>query len=107
MRTDATPFVVGQIRRVSPALHEAERRPPSRPPSTYQTVSLKLSEKSRMPLQPSLTGHRDGLLGPFWCLYTGQSYSRNPAPTPFRTVSLGISVNKAASAPAYPSRVAR
>src|SRR5918994_5423642 len=30
MRTNATPFVVGQIRRVSPALHGAERRPPSR-----------------------------------------------------------------------------
>ena len=33
---------------------------------------LKLSEKSRMPLQPSLTGHQGGLLGPFWRLYTGQ-----------------------------------
>src|SRR5215217_9654167 len=56
-----------------------------------RTPYRKLSEKSRMPLQPSLTGHRDGLLGPFWRLYTGQSYSRNPAPTPFRTVSrIGI-----------------
>ncbi len=40
MRSDATPFGVGQIRRVSPILHSAERRPPSRPPSTFQTVSL-------------------------------------------------------------------
>ena len=55
---------------------------------TFRTVSMKLSEKSRMPLQPSLTGDRDGLLGPFWRLYTGQSYSRNPAPTSFRTVSM-------------------
>src|SRR5918994_183469 len=42
MRTDATPFVVGQIRRVSPALHGTERRPPSRPPSTFQTVSRRV-----------------------------------------------------------------
>jgi hypothetical protein len=40
MRTDATPFIVGQIRRVSFALHSAERRPPEHPLSTFQTVSL-------------------------------------------------------------------
>jgi len=39
MRADATPFVVGQIRRVSSALHGAERRPPPRSLSTFQTVS--------------------------------------------------------------------
>src|ERR671921_1929809 len=39
MRADATPFVVGQIRRVSLALHSAERRPFSHPLSTFQTVS--------------------------------------------------------------------
>src|SRR5829696_7618896 len=39
MRTDATPFIVGQIRRVSFALHSAERRPPEHPLSTFQTVS--------------------------------------------------------------------
>src|SRR5215204_5762362 len=27
------------------------------------------------------------LFGPFWRSYTGQIYGRNPAPTPFRTVS--------------------
>src|SRR5829696_582929 len=27
------------------------------------------------------------LFGPFWGSYTGQIYGRNPAPTPFRTVS--------------------
>src|SRR5215218_3100066 len=50
MRADAMPFVVGQIRRVSPALHEAERRPPSRPPSTFQPVSrdcLKTQDRCR------------------------------------------------------------
>src|SRR5215203_5144083 len=40
MRADATPLVVGQIRGVSFALHSAERRPPSRPASSFQTVSL-------------------------------------------------------------------
>src|SRR5215211_1150016 len=39
MWADATPLVVGQIRGVSFALHSAERRPPSRPASTFQTVS--------------------------------------------------------------------
>src|ERR687898_364650 len=39
MRTDATPLVVGQIRGVSSALHGAERRPPSRQSSIFQTVS--------------------------------------------------------------------
>src|SRR5215217_5181079 len=43
MRTDATPFFVREIRRVSPALHGAQRRPPSRAPSTFQTVSLRSS----------------------------------------------------------------
>src|SRR5215217_6584116 len=33
------------------------------------------------------------LFGPFWGSYTGQIYGRNPASTPFRTVSLGDSVN--------------
>jgi hypothetical protein len=39
VRADTTPFVVGQIRGVSSALHGAQRRPTSRPPSTFQTVS--------------------------------------------------------------------
>jgi hypothetical protein len=39
MRTDAAPFVVGQIRGVSPALHGTERRPPSLPLTIFQTVS--------------------------------------------------------------------
>src|SRR5918999_3391448 len=39
MWADAMPFIVGQIRRVSPALHGAQRRPPSRSLSTFQTVS--------------------------------------------------------------------
>src|SRR5215217_7675310 len=42
MRTDATPFIVGQIRRVSFALHSAERRPPEHPLSTFQTVSRRV-----------------------------------------------------------------
>src|SRR5918993_3376687 len=42
MWADAAPFVVGQIRRVSLALHSAERRPPSGPLSTFQTVSRRL-----------------------------------------------------------------
>src|SRR5215207_8133407 len=58
MRTDAAPFVVGQIRRVSPALHGAERRPPSRPPSTFQTVSL----CSTLAIWPPNTPHRLGFL---------------------------------------------
>src|SRR5215218_10539100 len=39
MRSDATPFFVGQIRGVNGALHGAQRRPPSPWPSTFQTVS--------------------------------------------------------------------
>src|ERR671920_875723 len=54
----------------------------------------KLSETSRMPLQVALRHTERVLFGPFWPLYTGQIYGRNPAPTPFRTVSLGSSVNK-------------
>jgi len=49
MQVDATPFAVGQLRRVSPALHGAERRPPSRPPSTFQTVSVGTSVNKRFP----------------------------------------------------------
>src|SRR5215217_5006960 len=52
MRTDATPFIVGQIRRVSFALHSAERRPPEHPLSTFQTVSLG-SWVNRVRLPPS------------------------------------------------------
>src|SRR5918997_3152141 len=40
MRADTAPFFVGQIRGVSLALHGTERRSPSPPPSTFQTVSL-------------------------------------------------------------------
>src|SRR5215210_5751795 len=47
MRADATPLVVGQIRGVlSVVVHSAERRPPSRPPSTFQTVSRETVWKS-------------------------------------------------------------
>src|SRR5215210_3908320 len=95
MRTDATPFVVGQIRRVSPALHGAQRRPPSRPPSTFQTVSERPSEKvfeqrfdygfgqyteAKMGRKSTLTGHRKGTLQTRPRLF-GQSqkvYSRKP-----------------------------
>src|SRR5215211_21401 len=49
----------------------------------------KLSEKSRMPLQVALRHTERVLFGPFWRSYTGQIYGRNPAPTPFRTVSEG------------------
>ena len=48
MWADATPFVVGQIRRVSPALHGEQRRPPSRRPSTFQTVPLGTSANKGM-----------------------------------------------------------
>src|SRR5215212_8486866 len=54
----------------------------------------KLSEKSRMPLQVALRHTERVLFGPFWRSYTGQIYGRNPAPTPFRTVSLGNRVNR-------------
>src|SRR5215213_5872054 len=50
----------------------------------------KLSEKSRMPLQVALRHTERVLFGPFWRSYTGQIYGRNPAPTPFRTVSEGV-----------------
>src|SRR5215212_633500 len=70
----------------------------------------KLSEKSRMPLQVALRHTERVLFGPFWRSYTGQIYGRNPAPTPFRTVSLGSSVNsvnegnrKGRSATSWPS----
>src|SRR5919112_5277899 len=59
MRTEATtPFVVGQIRRVSPpALHRAKRRPPSHPPSTFQTVSERgFSETRIQPVASLRTG---------------------------------------------------
>jgi hypothetical protein len=39
MGADAPPFLVGQIRGVSPALHGAERKPPSCSPRSFQTVS--------------------------------------------------------------------
>jgi hypothetical protein len=39
MRADAKPFVVGQIGGVSPALHGAQRRSPTRWPITFQTPS--------------------------------------------------------------------
>src|ERR687890_869174 len=59
----------------------------------------KLSEKSRMPLQVALRHTERVLFGPFWRSYTGQIYGRNPAPTPFRTVSLGNSANKQSRKP--------
>src|SRR5215204_1924464 len=40
IRADATPFLIGQIRRVSLALHSAERRQTSRSLRSFQTVSL-------------------------------------------------------------------
>jgi hypothetical protein len=40
MRADTVPFIVGQIRGISLAVHGAKLRPPSRSPSTFQTVSL-------------------------------------------------------------------
>src|SRR5829696_2386481 len=95
MRTDATPFIVGQIRRVSFALHSAERRPPEHPLSTFQTVSLETVRKViRATLRPW-----------FWPLYGGQTgqkvvrfmcLQRSLAGTlePFLTVSLGTWVNK-------------
>src|SRR5215208_2812631 len=39
MRADTVPFIVGQIRGISLAVHGAKLRPPSRSPSTFQTVS--------------------------------------------------------------------
>src|SRR5215204_2194697 len=39
MRADTAPFIVGQIRGISLAVHGAKLRPPSRSPSTFQTVS--------------------------------------------------------------------
>jgi hypothetical protein len=39
MRADATPFLIGQIRRVSLALHSAERRQTSCSSRSFQTVS--------------------------------------------------------------------
>src|SRR5215208_886955 len=42
-----------------------------------------------MPLQVALRHTERVLFGPFWRSYTGQIYGRNPAPTPFRTVSEG------------------
>ena len=41
MRADTVPFIVGQIRGISLAVHGAKLRPPSRSPSTFQTVSLR------------------------------------------------------------------
>src|SRR5215207_989534 len=41
MRADTAPFIVGQIRGISLAVHGAKLRPPSRSPSTFQTVSLR------------------------------------------------------------------
>src|SRR3712207_3444625 len=65
MRSDAKPFVVGQIRGVSSALHGAELRLPSRPPSTFQTVSLeRLSGKSLVVCLAGLLGRRNGPLRP-------------------------------------------
>src|SRR5215204_2697685 len=58
MRADTAPFVVGQIRGISLAVHGAKRRPPSRSPSTFQTVS------------------RRGILGSLhavWCIEYGAS----------------------------------
>jgi hypothetical protein len=40
MRADAKPFLIGQIRGVSLALHRAERRQTSSSPRSFQTVSL-------------------------------------------------------------------
>ena len=40
MRADTAPFIVGQIRGISLGVHGAKLRPPSRSPSTFQTVSL-------------------------------------------------------------------
>src|SRR5215204_6153831 len=39
MGADAPPFVVGQIRGISPALHSTERRPPLCSRRSFQTVS--------------------------------------------------------------------
>jgi hypothetical protein len=58
MRAEATPLVVGQIRGVSLVIHGTERRPPSRPPSTFQTVSL----RSTLAIWPYDTPHKAGIL---------------------------------------------
>jgi hypothetical protein len=52
-----------------------------------KSSSWKLSEKSRMCLQRSLTGHRNSTFRPFWPPNTGQIHRRSVAHTPFRTVS--------------------
>src|SRR5919112_5117534 len=50
-------------------------------------------------LQVALRHTERVLFGPFWRSYTGQIYGRNPAPTPFRPVSLGNSANKQSRKP--------
>src|SRR5215211_1738284 len=65
------------------------------PPAVYQTVSEKLSEKSRRCLERGPTDRRKkGLFGPFCRPYTGQINGWRMAQITFRTVSLGRRVNR-------------
>src|SRR5688572_9564504 len=65
MRSDAKPFVVGQIGGVSPALHRAQRRSLTYRPSTFQTVSrrgiLRSSQRLAPPSSRKITHLRDAL----------------------------------------------
>jgi hypothetical protein len=68
MRADTVPFIVGQIRGISLAVHGAKLRPPSRSPSTFQTVSRRISMKMssrRAGLEGgSVTQHRPQYVDP-------------------------------------------
>src|SRR5215218_2509289 len=91
MRSDATPFVIGQIRRVSLALHSAERRQTSRSLRSFQTVSLeRLSGNSeRAPLR-GLTSLRNRTKGHH---LDASRYRKTRDPTraaSFQTVSLSV-----------------
>jgi hypothetical protein len=56
-RADAAPFIVGQICGISLAFHSSERRSPSHPPSTFQTVSPR-TRVNRPPIRESNTDGR-------------------------------------------------
>src|ERR687890_1748994 len=87
MWADATPFGVGQIRRVSFALHSAERRPPSRLMSTFQTVSEKLFGKSDWVPNRGVEGRHDGAKEPRSATSCRQRPTVEKSSAIFQTVS--------------------
>src|SRR5918993_5165841 len=72
MRADAKPFLIGQIRGVSLALHSAERRQPSCTPRSFQTVSgetvWKIAEGLSRVLHRRLEATDRAPLSPLECL---------------------------------------